>query len=58
MASLTRFASSDSKGKAKTADEDVAEARSWLSNLDLETIPKAISQITFEKSSGGKYKAM
>jgi len=54
MASLTRFASSDSKGKekAKTADEDMAEARRWLSDLDPETIPKSISQMTFDKASG------
>lgn len=52
MASLTRFASSDSKGKAKSADEDMAEARRWLSDLDPETIPKSISQVTFDKGSG------
>jgi len=52
MASLTRFASSDSKGKAKTADEDMAEARRRLSDLDPETIRKSISQMTFDKGSG------
>lgn len=56
MASLTRFASSDSKGKAKSADEDMAEARRWLSDLDPETIPKSISQMTFDKGSGGRAK--
>ncbi len=52
MASLTRFASSNAKGKSKTVDEDMAEARRRLSDLDPETIPKNISQVTFDKGSG------
>lgn len=37
---------------AAASEEDLAAARKWLQNLDPETIPKNICDVSFSRSSG------
>jgi peptidyl-tRNA hydrolase ICT1 len=37
---------------ADYSDEDLAAARKWLADLNPDTIPRSLSEITFSRSSG------
>ena len=40
------------RGPADYSDEDLAAARKWLADLNPDTIPRSLSEITFSRSSG------
>jgi len=40
------------RGPADYSDEDLAAARKWLADLNSDTIPRNLSEITFSRSSG------
>jgi hypothetical protein len=40
------------RGPADYSDEDLAAARKWLADLNPDTIPRGLSEITFSRSSG------
>lgn len=52
-AALARSSSIHTNGKARSADEEMTEARQWLKDLHPETVPEKISEISFCKSVGG-----
>lgn len=40
------------RGPVEATEEDLATARKWLANLNAETIPRSIGEVTFSRSSG------
>jgi peptidyl-tRNA hydrolase ICT1 len=39
-------------GPSEYSEEDLAAARKWLTDLNPDTIPQSLSEITFSRSSG------
>lgn len=40
------------RGPPEASEEDLAAARKWLANLNAETIPRSIGEVSFSRSSG------
>jgi peptidyl-tRNA hydrolase ICT1 len=40
------------RGPADYSDEDLAAARKWLADLNPDTIPRSLAEISFSRSSG------
>lgn len=40
------------RGPTEYSEDDLSAARKWLANLNPDTIPRSLSEITFSRSSG------
>lgn len=40
------------RGPTDYSDEDLTAARKWLANLNPDTIPRSLCEVTFSRSSG------
>jgi peptidyl-tRNA hydrolase ICT1 len=50
--SLHARAFASKRGPSEYSEEDLAAARKWLTDLNPDTIPRSLSEITFSRSSG------